>query len=153
LRFAQLSGVSFPSLVTGVGHVEGDPVESLANVRGVDRESRNIDRPPGVTCFFQISSNSVEPTIPSLTCNLLSHDDRGPPSGDKTMEVGPQVPCIVNTSPFSCDREWLARAAPSPDRPVVGPFGKSEGVRPSSNPGKEVTLGKPFEVIRGNIDN
>jgi hypothetical protein len=85
----------------GVFHVFSDPVKPLSNVRGVDRESRNIDRPPGVANCFQISLNSIEPTIASLSRNLLSHDDRGPDGTDETMEVGPQVPWIVRSSAFS----------------------------------------------------
>jgi len=139
--------------VAGVLQVCGDPVEPLANVRGVDRESWEIGAPAGVAFSFQISANSVEPTVPSLTCNLLSHDDRGPPSGDKTMEVGPQVPCIVNTSPFSCDRERLARARACPNGAVVRPSGETEGIAPPSDACEEVALGEASEVIRCHIDN
>jgi hypothetical protein len=80
---------SFQSRVVSVAHVEGDPVEALANVRGVDRESWEIDSPAGVTFSRQISAHSVEPTIASLSRNLFSHDDRGPDGCDEAMEVGP----------------------------------------------------------------
>jgi hypothetical protein len=142
-----------PSALVGVGHVAGDPVEPLANVRGVDRESRNICRPAGVTFSRQISAHSVEPTIASLPRNLLSHDDRGPDGGDEAMEVGPQVPWIVCTGAFSCDAERLARARSGPDRPVVWPSGKTEGESPPSDSGEEVALGEASEVQRLNIDN
>ena len=79
-------------------------------MRGADRESRNIDRPPGVASSFQISSNSIEPCVPSLASNLLSHDDRGSAGGDEAMEVGPEVTGIVNSGAFACDRERLAGA-------------------------------------------
>jgi hypothetical protein len=111
----------FSSDDRGVGHVECDPVEALANVRGTDRESRNIDRPPGVASSFQISSNSIEPSVPSLASNLLSHDDRGPDGCDEAMEVGPEVTGIVNSGAFSCDRERLARARSCPDRTIRRP--------------------------------
>jgi hypothetical protein len=58
-------------------------------VRRVDGASRNINRPAGVTFSFQISSNSVEPTIASLSRNLFSHDDSGPAGTDETKEVRP----------------------------------------------------------------
>jgi hypothetical protein len=77
------------SVVLGVGHVHCDPVEALANVRGIDGESRNIDCPAGVIFSFQISANSVEPTVASLSRNLFSHNDRGPVSGNEAMKVGP----------------------------------------------------------------
>jgi hypothetical protein len=141
------------SVVRGVGHVAGDPVEPLSNVRGVDRESRNIDRPPGVASCFQISSNSVEPSVPSLSRNLFSHDDRGAAGGDEAVEVGPEVSGVVNSGAFACDRERLAGATARPHRSVVGPPGKAEGVGPAADPGEEVALGKASEFIRGNIDN
>jgi hypothetical protein len=103
----------------GVLQVCSNPIEPLANVRGADRESRNIDRPPGVASCFQISSNSVEPPVPSLSRNLLSHDDRGSAGGDEAVEVGPQVPWIVCTGAFPCDRERLAGARACPDGSVV----------------------------------
>jgi hypothetical protein len=98
-----MPGVSFQSRVVGVTHVACDPVEPLSDVGGVHRASRDIDAPAGVTFSRQISAHSVEPTIASLSRNLLSHDDRGPDGGDEAMEVGPQVPWIVCTSPFTCD--------------------------------------------------
>jgi hypothetical protein len=58
-------------------------------VRRVDGASRNIDAFAGVSFTFQVSSNSVEPTIASLACNLFTHDDRGPAGADKAKEVRP----------------------------------------------------------------
>ena len=137
----------------GVGHVAGDPVEPLAYMRGVDRESWEIDAPAGVAFSFQISANSVEPTVASRSRNLFSHDDRGPDGTDEAMKVGPQVPWIVCAGAFARDRERLAGAASGPHRPVVWPPGEAEGVRPSPDPGEEVALCEPSDVIRGNIDN
>jgi hypothetical protein len=141
------------SAVCGVGHVAGDPVEALANVRGADRESRNIDRPPGVTSSFQISSNSIEPPVPSLSRNLLSHDDRGSAGSNEAVKVGPEVPWIVCTGSFARDGERLAGAASSPNRSVVRPPGKAESVGPAPDPGEEVALGEASKVHRLNIDN
>ena len=105
----------------GVLQVCSDPVKPLANVRGVDRESRNICRPAGVAICFQINSNSIEPSVPSLARNLLSHDDRGSAGGNEAVEVGPEVAGVVNSGAFACDRERLAGAAPRPHRPVIWP--------------------------------
>jgi hypothetical protein len=143
----------FSSDALGVGHVDGDPVEALANVRGVDRESWEIGAPAGVTFSFQISANSVEPTVASRSRNLFSQYHRGPDGTDEAMKVGPQVPWIVSTSAFACDAERLARATPRPHRPVVGPPGEAEGVGPPADPGEEVALGEASEVHRLNIDN
>jgi hypothetical protein len=114
-------GFASVTVLFGVGHVECDPVEALANVRGADRESRNIDCPPGVASSFQISSNSIEPPVPSLSRNLLSHDDRGSAGGDEAVEVGPEVTGIVNSGAFACDRERLARARSCPERTIRRP--------------------------------
>jgi hypothetical protein len=143
----------FSSDALGVGHVEGNPVESLANVRGVDRESWEIGAPAGVTFSFQIRANSIEPSVPSLSRNLLPHDDRGSAGGDEAVEVGPEVSGVVNSDAFACDRERLAGAASGPHRPVVGPPGEAEGVGPAADPGEEVALGVSPKFIRGNIDN
>jgi hypothetical protein len=142
------------SRVVGVGQfVHCNPIEPLANVRGVDRESRNICRPAGVATSFQIRSNSIEPSVPSLSRNLLSHDDRGSAGGDEAVEVGPEVSGVINSGAFACDRERLAGAASGLDGSVVRPPGEAEGVRPSADPGEEVTLGVPPKFISGNIDN
>jgi hypothetical protein len=108
-------------VVAGVLQVCSDPIEPLAYVRGVDRESRNIDRPPGVASCFQISSNSIEPSVPSLSRNLLSQDDRGSAGGDEAVEVGPEVAGIVCSGSFARDRERLARARSCPDRTIRRP--------------------------------
>jgi hypothetical protein len=142
------------SRVVGVGQfVHCDPVESLANVRGVDRESWEIGAPAGVAFSFQISANSVEPTVASRSRNLFSQYHRGPDGTDEAMKVGPQVPWIVSTGAFARDRERLAGATASPHRPVVGPPGEAEGVGPPPDPGEEVALGEACEVHRLNIDN
>jgi hypothetical protein len=146
-------GLASTTVLFGVGHVECHPVEPLAYVRGVDRESRNIDRPPGVASSFQISANSIEPPVPSLSRNLLSHDDRWSVGGNETVEVGPEVAGVVNSGSFACDRERLTGARARPQRPVVWPPGKTEGVGPPADTGEEVALGVSPKFIRGNIDN
>ena len=113
----------------------------------VDGTSRNINRPAGVAFRLQISADSVEPTIASRSANLFSHDASGPDGADKLEKVRPQVPWIIRSAAFSCDRERLAGAACGPERPVVGPAGKPGGDRPSSGSGKEMALGEPRDVI------
>jgi hypothetical protein len=122
-------------------------------VGGVHRASRYINSPAGVVFSFQISAHSVEPTIASRSCNLLTHDDRWPDGGDEAMEVGPQMPWIVCTKPFAGDAERLARARTRPDGAVVGPSCETEGVAPSSDTGEEVALFVFSQFIRLNIDN
>jgi hypothetical protein len=73
----------------GVAQVCCDPIEPLSDVWGVHRASRDINAPAGVVFSFQISPDSVEPTIASLSRNLFSHNDRGPNGTDEAKEVRP----------------------------------------------------------------
>jgi hypothetical protein len=59
-----------------VGHC--DPPVAGPFLWTVDCTSRDFDRPAGVTDAFQISADSVEPSVASLSRNLFSHDERGP---------------------------------------------------------------------------
>jgi hypothetical protein len=78
-----------PSAFVGVGHIVRSPVEPLPDVWRIDRESWKIDSPAGVVFSFQISANSIEPTVASLSRNLFSQYDRGPDGADEPKEVGP----------------------------------------------------------------
>jgi hypothetical protein len=60
-----------PSAIIGVGH----EVQALPDVRSADARRCKIRRPEGVTRFFQISRNKVEPVVSSRAANLLSKDD------------------------------------------------------------------------------
>jgi hypothetical protein len=57
--------------VFGVGH----EVQALSDVRSADARRCKIRRPEGVTRFFQISRNKVEPVVSIRAANLLSKDD------------------------------------------------------------------------------
>tara|TARA_R110002126_G_scaffold39291_4_gene116707 strand:- start:487 stop:912 length:426 start_codon:yes stop_codon:yes gene_type:complete len=137
----------------GFPQVFSNPIEPLSDVGRVHRASRDINSPAGVVFSRQISADSVEPTVASRSRNLLSHNDRWPAGTDEAMEVGPQVPWIVDTCSLARDRERLARRGASPDWPIVWPSGESERVAPSANPGEEVALGVACQIGRLNIDN
>lgn len=122
-------------------------------MRRVDGASRNIDRPAGVAFSLQISGNSVEPTVASRSCNLFTHDDRGPDGSDEAKEVGPQMPWIVLPKSFSCDRERLARAGAGPERRVVRPSGHTRGDGPKPSSSKEVSLSKSRNVFWINVSD
>ena len=107
-------------------------------MRRVDGTSRNIDRPAGVSDRFQISADSVEPTIASLSANLFAHDDPRPTLADESKKVRPQVPRIVNPGAFARDAERLARTGAGPDFEIVGPSGEFAGGLPEPGAGEEV---------------
>ena len=61
------------------------------------------------------------------------------------------MPLIVKPSAFTCRGERLARAAASPHGSITRPSGKGQGVGPSCDAGKEMTLGVGSELIRGDV--
>jgi hypothetical protein len=69
--------------------VDGDPIEALSDVRGIDGRSRKINSPDGVAVAPQVMGDSVEPSEASLLTNLLSHDDSWAARTDESMKVGP----------------------------------------------------------------
>lgn len=129
--FAIVSSDLAKSSAVGAGHVvvgcsleEGCPIEPLSDLWGVHGRSRDIDRPAGVVCTSQISGDSVEPTVAKRSRNLFSHDDRGPSGVDEAKEVGPQMPIIVGTQLFACERKRLTGTEPRPKRSLLGPSGE-----------------------------
>jgi hypothetical protein len=140
-----------PSEARGVLH--SDPVEAAALVWRIDGASRDIDAPAGVAFSLQISAHSVEPTIASLSRNLLSHDDRGPVGADEATKVRPQMPWIIGSETFAGDRERLARTGASPEGLVVGPSSHSGCNGPEATSGKEVYLSVVPEFVRLDLLN
>jgi hypothetical protein len=64
---------------------------------------------------------------------LLSDNDGGHSLLDKSKPSWPEMSLVCFSCALSGDRERLARTAPSPDRPVVGPSGELEGVLPAAD--------------------
>jgi hypothetical protein len=95
----------------------------------------------------------VDPRFCSLACNLLSKDDCRAALRDEVGEGGPEVPLVRKPSAFTCRAERLARARASPDGLIVRPSGKTQGVSPSSNAGKEVTMAIACKVTGHNVFN
>lgn len=50
------------------------------------------------------------------------------------------MPLVIEPCSATCRAERLARAATSPDRPVVGPSGAAQGMRPDADSGEEMAL-------------
>lgn len=137
------------SCTVGVDH--GDPVETLTDMRRVDGASRDINRPAGVAFCFQISGNSVEPTIASVSRNLLSHDDSGPAGTDEAKEVGPQMPFVVGAFSFAGDAERLAGTGSAPQGPIVGPSCLPRCDGPHAASGEEMRLREFCDVGRFDV--
>jgi len=89
------------SVACGVGH--RDPIDAVSSVRRVDGASRYVRMFGPIAFAFQISADSVEPIVASLSCNLLTHDCGGATLSDETKEVWPQMPLIVNAGSLARD--------------------------------------------------
>ena len=129
------------SLTAGVGHKEN----ALALVRRSDNVGRKTNRPDGVVFCFQVSGSNVEP--PKRRRNLFTKDNWRAALADEVVESGPEVPRVIEPAAFACRAERLAREGSGPDRSVVRPSGKSQGVGPDTDPGEEVALRVSSEVI------
>jgi hypothetical protein len=109
-------------------------------VRRTDARRRERDRPEGVTHDFHVIAYKVDPRVRVLACNLLSKDDCRAALFDEVVEVGPQVPLVIKPSSLACRAERLARTGTSPNRSVVTPSGRPEGMGPDANACEEMAL-------------
>ena len=137
----------------GVGHPLSDEPETLADMRGADARSAQIDSPNGVPRCFQVNVYSVEPAEAVLARNLLSKDNWRAALVDEHVENGPEVALVVKAFALAGGAEGLAGAASGPDGPVVGPSGEAEGVAPDADTGEEVALGVAAQVCRSHVPN
>jgi hypothetical protein len=77
------------SLVADVNQPLSDEPETLADMRGADARSAQIDSPNGVARCFQVSVYKVDPRLNSFCRNLLSNDDCRAALSDEVVEGGP----------------------------------------------------------------
>jgi hypothetical protein len=133
----------------GVGH----PKQSLSDVRRADARSAQIGRPCGVSRFFQVSANKVEPTEAVLARNLFSKDNWRAALLDKSVELWPKVAFIGEPSSFSCGAKRLAGTRPGPNSAVVWPACEAKGQPPSPDTGEEMALIVADEVFRIHFAN
>jgi hypothetical protein len=114
-------------------------VNPVSEVRRPEPRSRGNDRPDGVTTTFQVSLNKVEPSVSVTRRNLLAKDRARSSLADEAEPLGPKMPRVICSASLAGDAEWLAWTGTRPDWTVIGPPGKSEGERPPSDAGEEVT--------------
>jgi hypothetical protein len=111
------------------------------------------DRPAGVVNSFHVCENSVDPTGASRCRNLLTKDDPRSALADELEPRRPKVARIGFAVTFPRSRERLTGTATRPDGSVVRPSGEPQRVRPSADPGEEMTLLEASQVGRSNIDD
>jgi hypothetical protein len=124
-------------LAFGVSH---EP-EPLSDVRRPDARSRDTNRPAGVTFCFQVRLNKVEPSVVNRCVNLLTKDNVRSALADKVEPDRPEMALVGNAPPGTGCAKGLARATARPNRSVLGPSGKAQGVAPTAKAGEEVALG------------
>jgi len=78
--------------------------------------------------------------------NLLTKDDWRAALADELIPRRPKMAGIVAPSLGAGGREGLAGTRACPNRSVIGPASKSEGVTPAADPGKEMALGEAAQV-------
>lgn len=118
--------------------------------------SAKISRPDGVVRSLEISGNAVEPLEPIVACNLLPKDDARATELEEPEPRRPEVPLVVvpaRSLPDVRGAPWLTGTGAGPHGPIVGPSGEPERVRPSSDPGEEMTLNKPGELAGVDVDD
>jgi hypothetical protein len=89
--------------------------------------------------------------VANRVCNLLAKDAVRAALADEAEEMGPEVARIVVAFLLARNRVALARARTRPDWPFVGPTGKAQGDRPTSDACKEVAVCESFNVFRLDI--
>jgi len=137
------------SEVCGVGH----PVEPLADVRGTEARSAQIERCAGVARCFQVRLNKVEPSKAERACNLLAKDDARATLADETEEFRPEVALVIEAELLPGPAKWPAWTTSCPTVPIVGPPGEAHAIAPDADAGEEVALLEASEIICSNIDN
>jgi hypothetical protein len=93
----------------------------------------------------------VEPVEAVFACNLFTKNNIRSALADEVVEGWPEMPLVSKPSAFACRAERLAGARSCPDGSVVCPSCAAQGVRPHPNSCEEVTLGKSFKVVGGDI--
>jgi hypothetical protein len=116
-------------------------------MRRAEARSAGIDRPDGVVRAFQVSVYKVEPSEAVLACNLLAKDDVRATLRDETEEVGPEVTGVVEASALAGGAERLTWTRAGPNRTLVTPSSRAQGVAPDADPGEEMALGITLKII------
>jgi hypothetical protein len=118
----------------------GHPEKSLSDVRRTDARSAQIGSRAGISQLLQVSEYSRQPRPASSTGNLLAKYRWRAMLRDEQKPVGPEVPFVGGSSPFSSRGEGLAGTAPGPDGPLTGPSGKAQSIGPAAEAGEEVSM-------------
>jgi hypothetical protein len=89
--------------------------------------------------------NKVEPSVVNRCFNLLTKDNVRSALADEVKPGRPEVPLVGNTAACTSGAEWLTGATARPNRSVLGPSGKAQGVAPATESREEVALCVPVK--------
>jgi hypothetical protein len=95
--------------------------------------------------------NKVEPSVVNRCFNLLTKDNARAALADEVEPDRPEMALVCNAPPDTGCAERLARATARPNRSVLGPSGKAQGVAPTAKTGKEMALNKFGKVTCADI--
>jgi len=118
----------------------------LSDVRRPDAASRKTNRPAGVTFSRQVRLNKVEPTVVNRCFNLFTKDNVRSALADEVEPGRPEVPLVGNATAAAGRAEGLTGATARPNRSVLRPSGKAQGVAPTAKAGEEMTLNKSGKI-------
>ena len=135
--------------IVGVGH----PIQSLPDMRRADPRSAQICGPAAISQSFQVSAYSGEPFTSIRARNLFAKHRCRSALGDETLKSGPEMALIGMAFVLSCARKRLTGTGAGPARSIVGPPGKSQGVRPSADAGEKMALRITSKVARHDVGN
>jgi hypothetical protein len=103
----------------------GHNPDSVPDVRGIDRTSRNIKRLRGVPDILQVRKHFVE-AQPDQPRNILSNNPSGPEFRHNSEHFRPEMAVILLASLLPGDTERLARE-PSANKVNWGEAGGAGG--------------------------
>jgi hypothetical protein len=95
--------------------------------------------------------NKIEPSVFNRCFNLLTKDDSRAALADEIEPDWPEVSIISGAFLRASGTEGLAGATARPNRSVVGPPGKAQGVAPAAKAGEEMALHVSGKITGANI--
>jgi hypothetical protein len=95
--------------------------------------------------------NKVEPSVVNRCFNLLTKDNVRFALADEVEPDRPEMALVGNAPTCTGCAEGLARATARPNRSILGPSGKAQGVAPTTKTGEKMTLNKSGKVTGSNI--
>jgi hypothetical protein len=95
--------------------------------------------------------NKVKPSVVNRCFNLLTKDNVRSALADEVEPDRPEMALVCNAPPDTGCAERLAGATARPNRSVLGPSGKAQGVAPAAETGEKMTLNKSVKITCADI--